>query len=191
MSSTTLIDPPIPEEIIQSHVAGRILSKIMDTEVHSGMVYLGLSDEESFADDDDMDEDLEDDLVVIITDEEIKGILNLLDNSTANHPLSPLKLFADKHRDDSFAEFDRNDAENLIEPLLQQLCISYPDELPYIQLQGSYSEHKQAFGNFGGFASFITADEIKTFRTHDFLSEQIQNYKPKMEDSPTRSTYTF
>lgn len=138
-----------------------------------------------------MEDDLEDGLVVIITDDEIKGILNLLDNSTADHPLSSLKIFADKHRDDSFAELDRNEAENLIEPLLQQLCISYPDELPYVQLQGSYSEHKQAFGNFGGFASFITADEIKTFRTHDFLSEQIQNYKPNKDDSPTLSNNTF
>lgn len=191
MSSTTLIDPPIPEDVLQSHVAGRILSKIMDTKVHSGMVYLGLSDEESFSDDDDMDEDLEDDLVVIITDVEIKGILSLLDNSTSDHPLSPLKTFAEQHRNDSFAEIDRNEAENMIEPLLQQLCISFPEELPYIQLQGSYSEHKQAFGNFGGFASFITPDEIKTFRTHDFLSEQIQNYKPKINDSsaPLKSTF--
>lgn len=181
MSSTTLIDPPIPEDLFQSHVAGRILSKIMDTEVHSSMVYLGLSDEESFADDDDMDEDYEDDLVIILTHEEINDVLKLLENATEDHPLSPLKTFADKHRNDSFAEFDRNEAENMIEPLLQQLCISFPEELPYFQLQGSYSEYKQAFGNFGGYASFITAESIKTIRTHDFLKEQVQNFEKNSE----------
>lgn len=177
MGTTLIVDPAIPADILESNIAGRIISKFMATEKVDNLVYLQLSDDEFDLDDVDSDEPEDENYDIEFSSDELAAVRDLLDGSSDEHGLAELHQFALRNKESETAYFDRGQLENLLSPLLQQLCIAAPDELPYIQIQGSYSEYKPRFGDFGGFASFITADGVREFTTHDFLNEQLKNYE--------------
>jgi hypothetical protein len=70
-----------------------------------------------------------------------------------------------------------NGVEQGVPELLQEILRGLPDKYTHLEIEGSISCSVPRSGEFGGFAIFITRDDIKQITTNEWLYERRQEIK--------------
>lgn len=71
-----------------------------------------------------------------------------------------------------------------VDHFFHSLCQRFPVEIPFIETAWAWTDRKPAHGNFGGGASFMTADGIETMTSAWWLDQKREAFKASRDQAP-------